>query len=82
MHGQKNIKIYSYVIDYIPTYYFNRTALLTTRPTLKISGVIPLLLLYAFMAWAGTNLPFLLLWRNECELDGQFVSVANGHFTD
>jgi hypothetical protein len=35
-----------------------------------MSGNIPLLALYAFMAWTETALPFYLVWIIECDLEG------------
>jgi hypothetical protein len=34
------------------------TTVLDLLPRLRISGVVPLLALYPFMAWTGTALPF------------------------
>ena len=36
------------------------TAYLHLAPRLRMSGAIPLLPVYAFMAWTGTALPFFL----------------------
>ena len=54
------------------------TTLLHVLPKLRTSGAMPLLPLYAFLAWTGKNLPFILealiVWSITCTEDSSRIT--------